>query len=79
MKSSWSQVRFFRSIEKNYLILQCESLDLEIKVPFAVFEEHNFFDEIQSPYLYHHSRERLGCLTFFISINVLFDSDYVRQ
>jgi hypothetical protein len=24
-------------------------------------------------------RETLGCLTFFSSINVLFDSDYVRQ
>ncbi len=24
-------------------------------------------------------RETLGCSTFFISINVLFDSDYVRQ
>ncbi len=25
------------------------------------------------------TRETLGCSTFFISINVLFDSDYVRQ
>ncbi len=26
-----------------------------------------------------YSRETVGCSTFFISINVLFDSDYVRQ
>ena len=29
--------------------------------------------------LLKNDRETLGCSTFFISINVLFDSDYVRQ
>ncbi len=35
---------------------------------------------ICNPVIFNHfSWETLGCSTFFISINVLFDSDYGRQ
>ena len=43
-----------------------------LKVIFYVDLQRNIF---KGPWV----RETLGCSTFFISINVLFDSDYVRQ